>query len=314
MPPPIDVSTYGSGSGGSAVGSILGALPIVGGVLNGVTQMFTNSANRRFQEHMYDRQRQDALADWNMQNAYNLPAAQMARLKAGGLNPNLVYGNGSSAVTSQGMPRGATPSGTSGTAPRFDITGMFPMLMYQLKSEMQAQQIENLKTQNLVLSTQAGKNVAQTGNIEVDTELKRFQLNMSETLKDVNVALANGNLARINIGNQVALDANERAAAMNSQNLQIAIERVIQLRWQNETNPLKKELLQEQIRAVRTSADLRELTVNLQKKGFTWSDPYWVRVGSTIIDNVISGKPLPRRELKDSELKDWFGEGTPMSY
>ncbi len=29
---------------------------------------------------------------WNMQNAYNDPSAQMARLKQAGLNPNLIYG------------------------------------------------------------------------------------------------------------------------------------------------------------------------------------------------------------------------------
>lgn len=32
---------------------------------------------------------------WQQQNAYNTPAAQMERLKAAGLNPMLVYGNGS---------------------------------------------------------------------------------------------------------------------------------------------------------------------------------------------------------------------------
>lgn len=32
---------------------------------------------------------------WNMQNEYNAPIQQMARLKEAGLNPNLVYGNGS---------------------------------------------------------------------------------------------------------------------------------------------------------------------------------------------------------------------------
>lgn len=32
---------------------------------------------------------------WNMQNEYNAPKQQMARLKEAGLNPNLVYGNGS---------------------------------------------------------------------------------------------------------------------------------------------------------------------------------------------------------------------------
>lgn len=34
------------------------------------------------------------LAMWNLQNEYNDPSAQMARLKAAGLNPNLMYGKG----------------------------------------------------------------------------------------------------------------------------------------------------------------------------------------------------------------------------
>ena len=41
---------------------------------------------------MYDRQRADALADWNMQNQYNSPAEQMKRYKEAGLSPHLIYG------------------------------------------------------------------------------------------------------------------------------------------------------------------------------------------------------------------------------
>ncbi|AXH71919.1 MAG: DNA pilot protein [Microviridae sp.] len=56
-------------------------------------------------EDVYNRQRADALADWNMQNLYNSPTEQMARLKAAKLNPNLIYGNGSVVANSQAMPR-----------------------------------------------------------------------------------------------------------------------------------------------------------------------------------------------------------------
>lgn len=34
------------------------------------------------------------IANWERQNAYNTPAAQMQRYKEGGLNPNLIYGQG----------------------------------------------------------------------------------------------------------------------------------------------------------------------------------------------------------------------------
>lgn len=37
-----------------------------------------------------------SLQDWNRQNAYNHPQAQMERLKSAGLNPNLIYGDSAS--------------------------------------------------------------------------------------------------------------------------------------------------------------------------------------------------------------------------
>lgn len=46
------------------------------------------------------------MRSWRKQNEYNLPSAQMQRLKDAGLNPNLVYGKGTSTLASQ-------PSATS---------------------------------------------------------------------------------------------------------------------------------------------------------------------------------------------------------
>lgn len=45
----------------------------------------------------WQRERQAALEDWNRENAYNSPAAQMERYKAAGLNPNLIYGQSNTA-------------------------------------------------------------------------------------------------------------------------------------------------------------------------------------------------------------------------
>lgn len=47
---------------------------------------------------------------WNRQNEYNLPAAQMARLQAAGLNPNLIYGSGAEVGNARSQaPDYATP-------------------------------------------------------------------------------------------------------------------------------------------------------------------------------------------------------------
>ena len=45
-------------------------------------------------------QRQWTEQMWNKQNEYNLPVNQMARLRAAGLNPSLMYSNGVSGLVS----------------------------------------------------------------------------------------------------------------------------------------------------------------------------------------------------------------------
>lgn len=51
-------------------------------------------ANKIIEKRRYERQLADQHKLWQENNAYNSPSAQMARLKAAGLNPNLVYQNG----------------------------------------------------------------------------------------------------------------------------------------------------------------------------------------------------------------------------
>lgn len=58
-----------------------------------------NERTREFTKEMYQRQVDDARENWRMQNEYNSPTAQMERLKAAGLNPNLIYGSGSGAAS-----------------------------------------------------------------------------------------------------------------------------------------------------------------------------------------------------------------------
>ena len=67
----------------------LGALAITTGI-DAIGQFFGNRSRKREAR----RQRQFDLDMWNRQNAYNTPAMQMQRLKDAGLNPALMYGQG----------------------------------------------------------------------------------------------------------------------------------------------------------------------------------------------------------------------------
>ena len=72
---------------------------VAGTAANAISQGNLNKKNRAFAKEMYQTQKQDNLDFWQMQNSYNSPEAQMARLKEAGLNPHLAYGNGSVANT-----------------------------------------------------------------------------------------------------------------------------------------------------------------------------------------------------------------------
>lgn len=82
---------------GWGIGAAAGALLGTGADLYAKAKM--NKKTRQWNEKMYGIQRQDALADWQLQNQYNSPAAQMERLKEAGLSPMLVYGGGANQVS-----------------------------------------------------------------------------------------------------------------------------------------------------------------------------------------------------------------------
>lgn len=83
----------------------LGLGSLIGGAIGGIGSLFgsalgsnaskkavaeQNAGNMALAEYAY----QKDLEMWNRQNVYNDPSAQMQRLKDAGLNPNLMYGQG----------------------------------------------------------------------------------------------------------------------------------------------------------------------------------------------------------------------------
>lgn len=94
-------------AGGAAIlsGAIQGASGIFSGIGARKRQREQNKANMKMAEYAYNKE----LEQWNRQNAYNSPQAQMARLKAAGINPHLAYSNGSIANQAGTMPNYQRP-------------------------------------------------------------------------------------------------------------------------------------------------------------------------------------------------------------
>lgn len=85
--------------------------------INAGTQSATNQSQLSYSREMYDKQRADALADWNMQNLYNSPKEQMTRFKEAGLNPNLIYGQ----MSNSPVVRTSSPQSYNPTPPQVDL-------------------------------------------------------------------------------------------------------------------------------------------------------------------------------------------------
>lgn len=95
----------GIGKAAGAVGSLIGgplvsaAGNVIGSLIGANAQKKNNESLMELAQYKYDKD----LEQWNRENAYNTPTAQMQRYADAGLNPNLIYGQGSSGNASGGV-------------------------------------------------------------------------------------------------------------------------------------------------------------------------------------------------------------------
>lgn len=126
----------------------------VGAASSLIGEIFNIGSSRRQNKRMIE--------FWNMQNEYNHPKAQMARLQEAGLNPNLIYGSGASGASGN--------AGDVGMPSKPEITSN-PIMEFQNANQRKLQS-DNLRSQNTVLMNQAALNAARTMKELVETGIK----------------------------------------------------------------------------------------------------------------------------------------------
>jgi hypothetical protein len=159
-----------------AVGGVIGS--ILGNIGAGKRQRKADKANIKF---------------WQMQNAYNDPSEQMARLKKAGLNPNLVYGQSVSGAT--GQAGAVAPSKAAPYSMDLGSAANNAMSAYQTS--------------------------AQVNNVDVDTAKKAFDLGIDKKYAAETIEQS---LTNVRLGNALKVIENNVQSGIMQDRIKLAAE------------------------------------------------------------------------------------------
>lgn len=262
----------------------IGAAAIAAGqtILGTGTQAYAqgrmNKKTRQWNEKMYGIQRKDALADWNMMNAYNSPAEQMARFKAAGLNPNLIYGqqNDGSVVRSTDVkswnPSPADYQGgiQRGVGTYFDI-------------QMNKQTISNMEAQKRLTEMQIAKVGADIANLGVRTASGEFKLGQDKALYDYVMRTAESNMFKADYESDIA--HYRRDILQNTADLQIkqANQKLLNMILENQKSDAQRQHIMQSLENMKKDGILRDFEIQLNKMGITKGDNTWLRMITTLL-------------------------------
>ena len=141
-------STGGKSGILSGLGAVLGGP--VGGLVGSLASSLLGNRGAKRRQQLADQQN---IKFWNMQNAYNTPKQQMARLKDAGLNPNLIYGsNANTGVAGSVSPSKASPYNIQNPVPSAVQTALMGAQIQNLNSVTEKNRAETEKTLGLTPS------------------------------------------------------------------------------------------------------------------------------------------------------------------
>lgn len=222
-------------------------------------------ANRKWNEKMYEKEKADKIAMWQMENEYNSPYQQMQRLKAAGLNPNLVYGHGATATG--GTIEATTAKPWNPSTPEIkslpDIASIYDLRIKEGQLKLLEQQT--------ALAVEQTRNVGAKADISTTDATWRDRKNQVEYDKVLNQI---SNLSVDSIMKNEVLDVFYRT---KDQKIQIVAEQLLQLQRANAKSEAEKRLIDEKINKVQQDIRLDAFEEVMRSQGFSMKDPSWQR-------------------------------------
>lgn len=234
------------------LGSVLGAgISSLGGLVGGAIQYNTNKKllkqQNQYNLEMSNLEWERNLDMWNRQNVYNSPVEQMRRLKEAGLNPNLMYGQGNVGNAS-GAPEFSAPrseinryNGDFGISQAANAVsnGINAYISLQDKlADIRNKDASTAKT-NVDTSLRELQAIGQEkANARSEIELKYLDDIQDQTLRNMEQTNIN-----MRTNNEYVDQQRLQFEAERPLKIQLLEQRLEQVKFLNELNPLKREHL-----------------------------------------------------------------------
>lgn len=244
-----EILKNGSSSFGQILGGLLGTInPILGSVVSLGTGLINNIWQDSRATTAYNREREQ----WNLENAYNTPAAQVQRLREAGLNP-LNYGLDGNSAYQMSAPQMASTAGISNP------------LVEGMQATLQDKQLEAVDAQ--IAKTKSETSATELNNqfMKDTMEVREESLRLQNSLTDAQIKQINDNRSKIaaeikkiaaetenEFEKKVLMQAQQRLTSMQADEIAALL-------------PYKKELMAAQSAAQRAAAALNTAQAAIQQ-------------------------------------------------
>lgn len=277
----------------------LGALINVAGNVataqaNQSNAMQQDRVNTRRAYEQYQIQKKDAIEFWNMQNSYNAPEAQMQRLEAAGLNPALMYGQGSGgageASNIQVPSMNSTPLDIRNT--HADMGGIGTMWY---DTQLKAQSLDNLKKdadlkdrQGALLAAQELKTLSETKRYDFDLMRDDRSLDWDMQARE---AKAKGFIIENQYRSNEDARQDSRLRIEEARNKREGVRLGMDLRTAvtNQVNTMqdtKNKITQNEL--MELDKKLRNWEIKMNESNISKNDPYYVRLANQAYNNILA--------------------------
>jgi len=254
---------------------------LLGTVANAVFTGMGNRAQRKWNERMYDRQFQDNIRFWNMQNEYNAPQQQMNRYKEAGLNPNLIYGSGSQAGT-------ASPINTPDVQPYqhrnpdvgSGISGALSKLAHYQDFQIKQAQLDIMKQQ--------GNNIALDNmSKEFNNQILGLEYSDKSKMLPTRQAAEIARLDQIRANTSFTVNQQDLNTIKNATDVKTALSQLLSMEQQRSKTDSEIKQIQQATVNLANDAELKNIDMELRRIGVMPGSPAWLNMVATFFNMLM---------------------------